>query len=86
MGRFIAFDSLAVLGVLVIASLASLAAVLGGVEPRGYENETRRIRRYAMTLRPEWLRAPSAQSIESVGGRIAKCGEWFRDRVRATIN
>ena len=86
MGRVIAFGSLAVLGVLVIASLASLAAVLGGVEPRGYENEARRMRRYATKLRPEWLHASSAPSLESVGGRIAKGGEWVRDRVRAAVN
>ena len=86
MGRVIALGSLAVLGVMVIASLASLAAVLGGVEPRGYENEARRMRRYATRLRPEWLNAPSTQSLESVARRIAKGGGWVRDRARAAVN
>jgi hypothetical protein len=78
--RIVVTVAIVVAGMVVVVGLASLAALLAGYEPPGFEKEARRVRRYAREHTPDFSRA--VEVLEPVGKQLGRSERWMRDRFR----
>src|SRR5580698_9772975 len=56
-GKIVATGAFVLAGAVFIIGLASVAALIAGYEPPGYEKEARRVRRFASEHKPDFARS-----------------------------
>jgi hypothetical protein len=79
-GKMVATGAFILAGAVFVIGLASVAALIAGYEPRGYEKEARRVRRFALEHKPDFSR--SREALEPVGKQFGRGERWIRDRFR----
>jgi len=79
LGTLIGVGALCFVGALVVAGAGSLAALLLGFEPPGYEKEARRLRKYTLDHSPDFSRILNANALLP----IKRTESWLQDKVRS---
>jgi hypothetical protein len=79
-GKMIATGAFILAGAVFVIGLASVAALIAGYEPPGYEKEARRVRRFALEHRPDFSK--SREALDPVGKQFGRGERWIRDRFR----
>lgn len=80
-GRVVATGAFVLLGVVVVLGAASLAALIAGYDPPGFEKEARRVRRFARDHSPDFSRARDV--LEPMSREFDRGERWVRNRIRS---
>ena len=77
--RVVTTGAFVLLGAVLVLGAASLAALIAGYEPPGYEKEARRVRRFALDHKPDFSR--TAEVLKPVGRQFDRGERWVRRRM-----